>query len=100
MLALIESGFFSFGEPDRFAPILDSVRWHDPYMVCADFDDYVATEARAAELFRDPLDWSRRALFNIAGASRFSSDETIRKYASDIWGLQSVTVDLQLVCER
>ncbi len=69
-------------------------------MVCADFDDYVATEARAAELFRDPLDWSRRALLNIAGASRFSSDETIRQYASEIWGLQTVAVDLQLVGER
>ena len=94
MLALIESGFFSFGEPDRFRPILDSLRYHDPYMVCADFDDYVATEARAAEAYRDPLDWSRRALLNIAGASRFSSDETIRQYASEIWGLQPVAVEL------
>ena len=94
-LALIESGFFSFGEPDRFKPILDSLRTVDPYLVCADFDAYVATEARAAAVYRDPLEWSRRALFNIAGASRFSSDETIRQYASEIWGLQPVAVDLK-----
>jgi glycogen phosphorylase len=94
-LALIESGFFSFGEPERFRPILDSLRYHDPYLVCADFDDYCATEARAAELFRDPVAWSRRALHNIAGASRFSSDETVRQYAAEIWGLQPVTVDLE-----
>jgi glycogen phosphorylase len=100
VLALIESGFFSFGEPERFAPILDSIRWHDPYMICADFEDFLSAEARAAELFRDPIEWSRRALFNIAGASHFSSDDTIRKYASEIWGLQPVTVDLQLVGER
>ncbi len=100
VLALIESGFFSFGEPERFAPILDSIRWHDPYMICADFEDFVAAEGRAAELFRDPIEWSRRALLNIAGASHFSSDETIRKYATDIWGLQPVTVDLQLIGER
>ena len=61
----------------------------------ADFDAYVATEARAAALYRDPIEWSRRALFNIAGASRFSSDETIRQYAAEIWGLQPVTVDLK-----
>ena len=54
VLALIESGFFSFGEPERFRPILDSLRDHDPYMVCADFDDYVAAEARAAERLPRP----------------------------------------------
>ena len=95
-LALIESGFFSFGEPERFQPILEGLRTWDPYMICADFDDYVATEAKAAALFRDPIAWSRKALFNIAGASRFSSDETIRQYATDIWGLQPVPVDLKL----
>jgi starch phosphorylase len=60
----------------------------------------VAAEARAAELFRDPLEWSRRSLFNIAGASRFSSDETIRQYSQEIWGLKPVAVDAQLAGER
>jgi starch phosphorylase len=96
-LALIESGFFSFGEKDRFRAVVDNLRDHDPYMVCADFDDYVATEASAAELYRDPIEWSRRAIHNIAGASRFSSDETIRQYATEIWGLQPVPVDLRLI---
>jgi glycogen phosphorylase len=96
-LDLIESGFFSFGEPRRFRPILDSLRHTDPYMVCADFEDFMATEALAAEAYRDELDWSRRAVFNIAGASRFSSDETIRQYAHEIWGLQPVSVDLGLI---
>jgi starch phosphorylase len=99
-LALIESGFFSFGEPERFQPIVDSLRRRDPYMICADFEDYVAAEARAAELFRQPLEWSRRALFNIAGASRFSSDETIRQYSQDIWALKPVAVDAQLTVDR
>ncbi len=94
VLALIESGFFSFGEPERFRPILDSLRRHDPYMVCADFDAFVAAEAAAAEAFRDPVEWARRALCNIAGASRFSADHTVRQYASEIWGLQPVAVDL------
>ena len=100
VLALIDSGFFSFGEPDRFRPITEHLRNGDPYMVCADFDDYVATEAQAAEVYRDPIEWSRRAVFNIAGASRFSSDETIRQYATDIWGLQPVSVDLGLIASE
>ena len=89
------SWFFSFGEPERFQPILDNLRDHDPYLVCADFEPYCATEARAAELYRDPIAWSRKALYNIAGASRFSSDETIRQYAAEIWGLQPVNVELK-----
>ena len=42
-------------------------------------------------------DWSRRALYNIAGASRFSSDATIRQYAAEIWNLEPVKTDLALL---
>jgi len=97
VLALIESGFFSFGDPGRYRPIVDSLRHGDRYLVCADYDDFVATEERAAAAFRDPVDWSRRVLHNIAGASRFSSDETIRQYAEEIWGLTPVALDLGLL---
>ena len=80
---LIESGFFSLGERERYRPIVDNLRYHDPYMVCADFDAYVAREARGGRSSTAiARDWSRRALFNIAGASRFSSDATIRQYAT------------------
>ena len=54
----------------------------------------MAAEARAGDLYRDPVDWSRRALLNIAGASRFSADDTVRAYADEIWGIHPVPVDL------
>ncbi|MCG5052651.1 MAG: glycogen/starch/alpha-glucan phosphorylase [Myxococcales bacterium] len=92
-LAMIESGFFSFGEPQRYKPVVDNLRYHDPFLVCADFDAYVAAEAAAATLYRNPLEWSRRALMNIVGGARFSSDETIRQYANEIWNLKPVRVD-------
>ncbi|MES1205473.1 MAG: glycogen/starch/alpha-glucan phosphorylase [Pseudomonadota bacterium] len=96
-MELIGSGFFSLGERDRYRPILDGLRNHDPYFVCADFDSYAAAEAAAADAYRDPQDWSRRALTNIAGSSRFSSDSTIRQYASEIWDLQPVKTDFSLL---
>jgi starch phosphorylase len=99
-MELIESGFFSLGERDRYRPILDGLRTSDPYMVCCDYDGYVAREAEAAELYRDAREWSRRALFNIAGSSRFSSDATIRQYASEIWGLSPVKTDFGLLGEH
>ena len=98
-LALIESGFFSLGDPTRFAPIVEKLRGHDPYMVCADFDDYVATEERAAVAFQDKAAWSRMALYNIAGGACFSSDATIRQYASEIWNVTPVPVDLEVLSE-
>ena len=97
VLALIASGFFSLGDRDRYRPVVDNLRHDDPYMVCADFDAYVACEARAAHEYADALSWSRRALHNIIGASRFSSDATIREYAKEIWGLESVRTNLALL---
>ena len=99
-LGLIASGFFSLGDRDRYRPVVDNLRYQDPFMVCADFDAYVAAEARAAAAYRDPTDWSRRVLYNIAGASRFSSDDTIRQYAAEIWGLRPVKTNFALVAER
>jgi starch phosphorylase len=96
-LAMIEAGFFSFGEPERYRSILDSLRLEDRYMVCADFEGFVAAEARAAQSYRTPLEWSRRCLLNIAGASRFSADDTIRRYADEIWALHPVHVDPSLL---
>jgi starch phosphorylase len=97
VLALMGSGFFSLGDRDRYRPIIDSLRHHDPFMVCADFAAYVACEARAAATYADRTAWSRMALANIIGASRFSSDATIRAYAQEIWGLESVRTNLALV---
>jgi starch phosphorylase len=94
---LIASGFFSLGDRDRFKPIVDHLRQRDTYLVCADFAEYVAAEARAAAAYDSPRDWARRSLFNIVGASSFSSDNTIRQYAQDIWSIEPVKTDLSSV---
>jgi starch phosphorylase len=64
-------------------------------MVCADFAAYVAAEREAATLFANPREWARRALFNIAGASAFSSDATIQAYADEIWKIRPQRIDSQ-----
>lgn len=94
VIELIESGFFSPGEPDRFRDVTESLRHHDPYMVCADFDDYVRAERQVAIDYEDQKIWSSKALLNIAGSGKFSSDETIRQYASEIWRISPVQVNL------
>jgi glycogen phosphorylase len=37
------------------------------------------------ELYNKPEEWSRKAILNIAGSGKFSSDRTIEEYARDIW---------------
>jgi starch phosphorylase len=96
-LDFIGSGFFSLGDKDRFKPIVDHLSQRDTYMVCADYDAYVTCEARAARTYRDGRDWARRSLFNIVGASAFSSDNTIRQYASEIWEISPMKTDFSLL---
>jgi starch phosphorylase len=95
VVELIESGFFSPGDHGLFHPISHSLRHHDPFMVCADFDAYQRAEEQAMDDYADARAWASRALSNIAGSARFSSDETIRHYAEDIWGLPRVPIDLE-----
>jgi glycogen phosphorylase len=94
VLELIESGFFSPGEPERFRDITQNLRFQDPYMVCADFDDYVRAERQVAIDYEDQQTWTQKALLNIAGSGKFSSDETIRQYAAEIWRISPVQVNL------
>jgi glycogen phosphorylase len=98
-VSLISDGFFSLGDRDRFHPIVDRLRQDDPFLVCADFDAYRAAVNRAAALYRDPGTWSCRALQNIVGASAFSSDATIKRYAEEIWRIKPVKTDLTLLGE-
>jgi starch phosphorylase len=93
-LDLVGSGFFCLGDEGRYASVARTLRQHDPYMVCADFASYAAAMRDASEVFRSPREWTRRSLFNIVGASAFSSDATVRAYARDIWGIVPVKADV------
>ena len=64
---------------------MNSLRYHDYFMVCADFDDYYATQRRIAELWRHPEAWWKAAILNTANVGWFSSDRSIREYASEVW---------------
>jgi starch phosphorylase len=67
------------------ASVLDS---RDPYFHLADLESYIEVHTRAAEDFTHPEDWTRKAILNVAGMGRFSSDRTIREYATKIWNLR------------
>jgi starch phosphorylase len=93
-LDMIATGFFSPDDPERFRPIIDSLtHGGDRYMVLADYASYVACQERVDALYRDPEEWTRRAILNVAGMGRFSSDRAILEYAQKVWGVSAVAHD-------
>jgi starch phosphorylase len=88
VLDAIGGGSFCPDEPGRYRALVDSLLWGgDHYLLLADFDSYLAAQARVDALFRNPQAWARKAIANVAGMGFFSSDRTIREYARDVWGL-------------
>jgi len=84
-LDMILGNHFSPHEQGIFEPLRDPLLGTDYYMHLADLNSYVQTQARAATLYADQNAWASKALLNIAGSGRFSSDRTIREYANDVW---------------
>jgi starch phosphorylase len=81
----IQSDRFCKDEPGLFQPIVDSLLNRDEYLLLADFDAYADTQDRVAVDFLDKPAWTRRAILNIAGMGRFSSDRSIAEYARNNW---------------
>ena len=77
---------FSPDEPGRYSPLVDALLWRgDHYMLLADYGSYIAAQSRVDALYQEPALWWSRAIANVAGMGPFSSDHTIRQYASEIW---------------
>jgi starch phosphorylase len=88
VLDAIAGGHFSDEEPGRYRALVDALLWGgDHYMLLADFDGYLAAQARVDALYRDRAAWARKAIANVAGMGFFSSDRTIREYAREVWDL-------------
>lgn len=74
---------------ELYTSLLDGASWHkaDHYYILHDFESYRAARLRANRDYRDRITFGRKCLMNVASAGKFSSDRTIREYASDIWHL-------------
>ena len=85
-LDLISSDYFSRYEPGIFAPLHDTLLAHgDHYMHLADHKSYLDADQNLCEVYADRAGRARKAILNIAGSGKFSSDRTIAQYAAEIW---------------
>jgi starch phosphorylase len=81
----LSAGKFSPDDPERFAPIVQSLTDYDRFMVAADFEAYWAAQRTVDTLWQTPAEWWRMSILNTARMGWFSSDRTVREYARDIW---------------
>ncbi len=87
----LDSSLLAPDEPGIFRPLRDGLLAdNEPYFHLADLVPYREAHQRAAECWADKSTWARKALLTIARMGRFSSDRTIREYATEIWGLGTV----------
>jgi starch phosphorylase len=85
-LDLISNDYFSRSEPGIFAPLHGALlSGGDHYMHLADLKSYLEADRRLTELCADHHEWTRKAILNVAGSGKFSSDRTIAQYAAEIW---------------
>lgn len=58
---------------------------NDEFFVLKDFASYIDAQNKVNELYKNQSKWREMSIVNIAHSGAFSSDNTIRKYARDIW---------------
>jgi len=93
-LDLIFSNHFSRYEPGIFEPLRETLlTLGDHYMHLADLKAYLEADSKLVELYGKPAEWTRKAILNVAGSGKFSSDRTIAEYAREIWNLKPCPVN-------
>lgn len=84
----IAKGAFSPHYPHLFEALMNGLLADgERYVHLRDLAAYVSAQKDVETLYQDPAEWTRRSILNSARMGSFSSDETIRDYARDIWGV-------------
>lgn len=92
VLDQVASGYFSRGDSNLFRPIVDSLLYHDDFLLLADYESYIKCQDEVSKAFRDREKWIRLSILNVARMGKFSSDRAIREYCEEIWKVQPLKI--------
>jgi len=65
----------------------------DRYHVLNDLPSYYDTQIKVEELYSNSEEWAKYAIHNLAGMGKFSTDESIKNYAENIWDVKPCPID-------
>ena len=88
-LDLIASGAFTGGDRQAASPIIGDLLSNDRFLVLADYQSYIDTQAEVDAAYRDVDRWTRSAILNVARCGFFSSDRSMRDYIERVWMLDT-----------
>ena len=77
-----------------FKPLVDNLRYDDPFLVCADFASYLQCQGRVSDAWQDRQLWTRMSILNTARGGKFSADRAIAEYCDEIWNVLPLTVKI------
>ena len=95
VIDMIANNHFSKDEPGIFEPIVKSLLEDgDVYCLLADFRSYMDAQDKVDELYKQLMEWTKKAIINVASMGKFSSDRAIIQYANEIWQIKPVHIEL------
>ena len=99
VLTQLVDGTYAPNNLDEFRDIYNSLLdgqggRPDMYFILADFRSYAEAQQKVEEAYKDTAGWARMAMLNTAKCGKFSSDRTIEEYATEIWHLEKVKVEM------
>lgn len=84
----LQNGFFGAGAEEFNLILKNLFDTNDEFFVFKDFAPYVEAQKKVDALYRDREKWLKMSLINIANSGIFSSDNTIKRYADEIWNIK------------
>jgi starch phosphorylase len=85
VVEMLRDGTFGGDFSSIYSHLIDG----DRYYVLKDFNSYLETHRKIDEIYRDRDRWNSMVVKNISKSGYFSSDNTVRKYAKEIWGIDN-----------
>ncbi len=86
-------------EAAAFKEIYHSLIEYDTFRVLKDLRPYYETQKKMEDLYLQPKAWAEVAIHNMAAMGRFSTDESIRNYATKIWEIKPCPLDPDILAK-